>query len=176
MWLMDPYLDLIVWYTPEGGIYGFQLCYDKEGEERSLTWLNTGSFTHTRIDSGEGGALQAKCTPIPVAGGVYDYERVRREFLARSVLIDPNIRQFVLLKLAEANLAKLPPNARNGIYLQQNSRETGPLSEEEFLEHVRYAGLSPNQLLRIDGETEWRRISEFFPNQFPSTPRLKRSI
>jgi len=102
MWMMDPYMDLIIWYLPDGGMYGFQLCYDKEHDERSLTWLHTGSFTHTRIDSGETGALDAKCTPMPVAGGLYDYEEVRQQFEKRSVLIDPKLRAVVLLKLAEA--------------------------------------------------------------------------
>ncbi len=82
MWMMDPYMDLIFWYLPDGGIYGFQLCYDKESDERSLTWLHYGSFTHTRIDSGETGALDAKASPVPVAGGFYDYAQLRKQFEA----------------------------------------------------------------------------------------------
>jgi hypothetical protein len=171
MWMMDPYMDLIVWYLPDGGLYGFQLCYDKGGDERSLTWLHTGVFTHTRMDSGEAGPLDAKATPMPVAGGLYDYDEVRRQFQKRSALIDPKLSEFVLLKLGEANLAKLPAAAGLGIFLKQEGGETGPVSEAELLELLRYSGLSSGQLLRFEGESGWRRISEFFPDQFPSAPR-----
>jgi len=168
---MDTYMDLIIWYLSDGGIYGFQLCYDKEADERSLTWLHTGSFTHTRIDSGETGPMEAKCTPMPVAGGIYDYAVVRQEFLSRSVLMEPELSGFVLLKLAEANLAKLPESAGRGIYLKHENGESGPISEEELLERIRYGGLVSAQELRFHGELEWRRLSDFFPDQFPSAPR-----
>ena len=36
-WFTDSYFDLIVWYERDGAtLAGFQLCYDKEGEERAL--------------------------------------------------------------------------------------------------------------------------------------------
>lgn len=173
MWLMDRYMDLIIWYLADGGIYGFQLCYDKEGDERSLTWLHTGAFTHTRIDSGDTGPMDAKCTPMPVVGGSYDYAAVRQEFLNRSVLIDPELSAFVLVKLAEANLAKLPESAEGGIFLKHESGESGPLSEEELLESIRYGGIVATQEVRFHGEVEWRQLSDFFPDQFPSAPRGK---
>jgi hypothetical protein len=28
-WLSDDYFDLIVWYTSDDTVHGFQLCYDK---------------------------------------------------------------------------------------------------------------------------------------------------
>lgn len=172
MWLMDRYMDLILWYLPDGGIYGFQLCYDKEGDERSLTWLHTGAFTHTRIDSGESGPMDAKCTPMPVAGGFYDYAGVRREFLNRSVLMDSKLSEFVLLKLAEACLAKLPQCAERGVFLKHENGETGPLSEQALLESIRYGGLVPEQMLRFEGTLEWRPLHDFFPDQFPSVRQM----
>ena len=170
MWMMDAYMDLIVWYLPDGGLYGFQLCYDKQGEERSLTWVHTGSFTHTRIDSGESGPLDAKGTPTPVEGGGYDYNHVREQFQKRSVLIDPKLSAFVLLKLGEATLSKLPVRAESGLFLKQETAEKGPISEAELLELIRYSGLSSGQLLRFQRETEWYPVAEFFPNHFPSAP------
>lgn len=168
---MDGYMDLIVWYLPDGGLYGFQLCYDKQGEERSLTWIHTGSFTHTRIDPGESGPLDAKGTPMPVAGGVYDYDQVREQFQKRSVLVDPKLSAFVLLKLGEATLAKLPACAESGIFLKQETGEKGPIFEGKLLELIRYSGLPSGQLLRFEGETEWHLMAEFLPNHFPSLPR-----
>jgi len=173
MWLMDAYMDLIIWYLPDGGIYGFQLCYDKERDERSLTWTHSESFTHTRIDSGETNPLHAKGTPLPVAGGQYDYEEVRQQFQKRAALIDPRLSAFVLSKLGAATLANLPECAGCGIFLKQDSGETGPLSEAELLECIIHVGLVAEQWVRFGEKREWHGISEFFPNQFPSKPRRK---
>lgn len=172
---MDPYMDLIIWYFPDGGIYGFQLSYDKEGDERCLTWLHTGSFTHTRIDSGEAGPLDAKCTPVPVAGGLFDQDEVRKQFEKRSALIDPSLRSLVLLKLAEATLAKLPAVAEQSIFLKNEAGETGPFSEAELVSQIQLTGLPAGQMLRLGDERVWRSISEYFPNQFPSKPRTIQS-
>jgi len=37
-WFTDDYFDLIVWYGDQNAMIGFQLCYDKQGKERALTW------------------------------------------------------------------------------------------------------------------------------------------
>ena len=37
IWMMDDYMDLIVWHLPDGGWYGFQTCYAKEIKERTRT-------------------------------------------------------------------------------------------------------------------------------------------
>ena len=102
-WMLDDFLDLIVWYQPDGSVYGFQLCYDKLADERALTWIHTGKFTHDRIDDGEGRAARAKGTPVLLGGGDFDYETLRKEFLNRSTAIDSEIRELVLSKMAEAN-------------------------------------------------------------------------
>jgi hypothetical protein len=46
--MADDYFDLIVWYEPDGGVHGFQLCYDKPGRERALTWTLVDGFRHGR--------------------------------------------------------------------------------------------------------------------------------
>ncbi len=168
MWMIDSYMDLIVWYLPDGNLYGFQLCYDKEREERSLTWLHTGSFTHTRMDSGETSPLDAKATPMPVAGGLYDFKKLRQQFHDRSALIDPDLSAFVLLKLTEATLAKLPTNATHGIFVKSDSGELGPLSKDELVERIQTSEFPADPLLRFDGDSQWHCVSEFFPDQFPS--------
>ena len=37
-WFSDDYFDLIVWLGNGHEIIGFQLCYDKFGIERALSW------------------------------------------------------------------------------------------------------------------------------------------
>lgn len=170
MWMMDAYMDLIIWYLPDGGLYGFQLCYDKEHEERCLTWRHTGAFTHTRIDSGETNPLNAKGTPMALAGGSYDHREVHQQFQNRSPLIDQALRTFVLLKLTEATLAKLPASEGRSFFLKEHSGEMGPLSKEGLLERFRAFGIPTELSLRFEGESVWRPLSDFFPDQFASTP------
>lgn len=96
-------MDLIVWLDPNDQFHGFQLCYDKTGKERALTWVNTHGFCHHAIDSGET-YPSANCTPILVADGCMPVEMIRREFLQRSNELDPKVRELVLTKLGEYGL------------------------------------------------------------------------
>jgi hypothetical protein len=99
-WLGDDYFDLIVWYENDGSIHGFQLCYDKPGQERSLIWTLKRGFVHTGIDEGEQTPF-ANCTPILVPDGVFPAALVREQFNRRSSQIDELIREFVLAKIQE---------------------------------------------------------------------------
>ena len=99
-WISDDYFDLIVWYEPGGGIHGFQLCYDKSGQERALTWTREGGFQHTAIDSGETDP-NANRTPVLIADSAFPAEQVRGEFIARSKLLPAEIRDLVLEKIGE---------------------------------------------------------------------------
>ena len=105
-WLSDDYFDLIVWYEPGGSIHGFQLCYDKPGRERALTWVHTGGFTHKSVDSGEQ-MFSANLSPILVPDGTFPSALVREQFLNRCDRIDESIRRLVLTKLDDfASLCK----------------------------------------------------------------------
>jgi hypothetical protein len=99
-WLTDDYFDLIVWYEPGGDIHGFQLCYDKPGRERALTWTHRRGFTHMAIDSGEQ-APTANRTPVLVPDGLFDAPLVRQHFLNHCARIDAPIRELVLAKIDE---------------------------------------------------------------------------
>ncbi|MDR3460292.1 MAG: hypothetical protein P4N60_22920 [Verrucomicrobiae bacterium] len=99
-WLTDDYFDLIVWYEPGGGIHGFQLCYDKTGRERALTWTQSRGFAHNSVDSGET-APTANLTPVLVPDGAFHGAPVREQFLSRCTQIDELIRKFVLGKIDE---------------------------------------------------------------------------
>jgi hypothetical protein len=167
-WMLDDYLDLIIWYQPDGSIYGFQLAYDKLGDERALTWLHTGRFSHCRIDDGEGGGgTFAKGTPMLLAGGEFDYELVKKEFIQRSVKIDPEIRELVLSKLAEANLAGFQHKPLVEYYLKQGDHEMGPFTRDEIIDQIRYAHLSGTQLIRVGVEKNWAPVATYFPDAFP---------
>ena len=110
-WIADEYFDLIVWYEVDQTIHGFQLCYDKPGRKRALTWTRPGGFRHSgggsprspdvdAIDSGESRPT-ANRSPILIPDGTFPAPDVRREFLTRSTQLPPEIRELVLARIAE---------------------------------------------------------------------------
>jgi len=99
-WMSDDYMDLIIWFEADGRVHGFQLCYDKTGEERALTWVATRGFSHHAVESGDTNP-NANCTPILVADGHMPVEAVSREFTRRSAELEPEIRKLVTARLDE---------------------------------------------------------------------------
>jgi hypothetical protein len=102
-WFSDDYFDMIVWYDGprrhRSHISGFQLCYDRGGYERALTWTRDHSYSHEKVDTGEGGPSVMKSTPILVADGVFDSSGVAERFREASTGVDPDIADLVLKKL-----------------------------------------------------------------------------
>ena len=106
-WFGDSYFDLIVWLDEAGGPAGFQLCYDKGNEERALTWTVDSGFIHRRVDDGESLLEKRKRTPVLVADGVVDSDRLARRFTEHCGKIEPEIVTFVDRKLRECGLAEI---------------------------------------------------------------------
>ena len=100
-WFTDAYFDLIVWYQRDGcEITGFQLCYDKQREERALTWHRDRGFDHKRIDDGEVSG-RMKMTPVLVPDGAFDSAAIAERFRRESAEIEPEIRQLVYSRLKQ---------------------------------------------------------------------------
>jgi hypothetical protein len=111
-WFTDEYFDLIVWYDdtgdraaargrhgkPGSSLKGFQLCYDKAGNERALTWTTEHGFQHNRIDSGETPG-RAKMTPVIVADGEFSGDAIAELFRREAAHIDPALAGFVYSKV-----------------------------------------------------------------------------
>ncbi len=99
-WFSDSYFDLIVWYEQEGtAISGFQLCYDKDRDERALTWRRGQGFDHKRIDDGDVSG-RMKMTPVLIPDGFFDHAAIAERFHRESKKIDPQIRDLVYEKLS----------------------------------------------------------------------------
>jgi len=94
-WFSSLELDLIVWLDAQAQPIGFQLCYDKTGRERALTWRPQRGFEHDLVDSGEHGNPRYKGTPILRRDDGFDRDRVQRAFLAAADDIPHQIRAFV---------------------------------------------------------------------------------
>jgi len=100
-WFTDQDFDLIIWYTDDKMLDGFQLCYDKQSKERCITWRKSGSYVHTGVDDGEQGHQTNKMSPILVADGLFDKWSVSKEFKLVSKKMDPVVANFVHRKLVE---------------------------------------------------------------------------
>ncbi len=69
-WFVSRDLDLLVWFSTNDEIYGFQLRSGEGESEEALTWMADRGFLLSRVDDGEGvGAGKPKKTPMLVEGG-----------------------------------------------------------------------------------------------------------
>ena len=68
-----------VYFKEDGGIFGFQLCYDLNKNEHAFTWRKDEGFAHNLIDDGEGTPFK-NMTPILVPDGVFPFEHIRKKF------------------------------------------------------------------------------------------------
>ena len=96
-WFTDEYFDLIVWYEDAKhptAPRGFQLCYDKNGRERALTWTREHGFQHNRVDSGEIPG-HSKMSPVIVADGEFSGDVVSERFRREAAAIDRTLADFV---------------------------------------------------------------------------------
>lgn len=99
-WFEDEFFDLIVWYDEHQGIVGFQLCYDKSGNEHALTFLEERGYSHHRIDAGGKSVWETKA-PVLTAGGAFPQQRVVESFVAGSKAIDSSVADYVVQKIKE---------------------------------------------------------------------------
>lgn len=100
-WFSSSDEDLIVWYSADGKIFGFQLCYDRQGRERALTWNSEHGFAHNLIDDGEAVGMAHKQSPILVTDGIFDAAAISEHFCEICQWVPKDIVDFVSGKLAE---------------------------------------------------------------------------
>ena len=99
-WFEDGYFELIVWEDDSGGVRGFQLCYERYGNERILTWKDDTGFDHEKIDDSRAmGSMPA--TAILVPDGLFPADRIIERFRKSAATIEKGIAEFVLGKLVE---------------------------------------------------------------------------
>jgi len=99
-WFQDEYFDLFTWQDKTGQITCFQLCYDRLGNERVISWDNERGFAHHRIDDGEA-SPHKNMSPVFVKDGIFPYQQVRTKFLEASPQITSQIYTFIIQKLNE---------------------------------------------------------------------------
>lgn len=100
-WFSSDEFDLIVWLADDRRITGFELCYDKRGFEKSISWGDETGFRHMAVDDGEQRPGKHKATPILVQDGLFDASRVYADFQAVSHTLPEEIAGFVLSALKQ---------------------------------------------------------------------------
>jgi hypothetical protein len=95
-WFSSNEFDLIVWFSDDERLFGFELCYDKHGNERSIRWSHSGGFQHMAVDDGERNLGKYKETPILIADGIFDARQVYSDFSEVSHMLPEEIAEYVL--------------------------------------------------------------------------------
>lgn len=97
-WFTDEQMDLFVWSGENESFSGYQLSYDKTIDEKAITYKPNNGYLHNAIDDGTRPG-QYPSSPMLVADGFFDAERVRVEFLRRATDLDERVVRFVDLSL-----------------------------------------------------------------------------
>lgn len=97
-WFSSEEMDLFIWYE-NNKIISFQLCYDKEKNEKAISWHKDKGLQHQRVDDGENRPGHYKATPILVQNGRYELNDIITKFKFYSQNILTEISEFVLKKL-----------------------------------------------------------------------------
>lgn len=100
-WFFSERCDLIVWLDERGEPEGFQFCYDKDAEERALSWRPQVGVSHMKVDKGRSIYGRGGGTPFLVPDGRYDAARMLRLFEAEAALVPPEVVGLVVAKLRE---------------------------------------------------------------------------
>ena len=100
-WFHSENFDLIVWLSDDQGFSGFELCYDKQRSEHSIAWSKPRGFTHMAVDDGEQRPGKYKASPVLVADGRFDAQRVYASFLTASTALPREVAIFVLKALRQ---------------------------------------------------------------------------
>ncbi len=98
-WFQDDYFDLFIWQDPTN-IISFQLCYDRMGRERVVSWDEDRGFGHHSIDDGES-SPHKNMTPVFVMDGAFCSDEVLPKFTEAYPFLPQDIADFVLQKLIE---------------------------------------------------------------------------
>lgn len=102
-WFTDnEYWDLYVWTAENKNIIGFQLCYNKDFDEKALTWIKGKEFSHKTVNPGDiDSNSNRRGTPILVPDGYFNKESIRERFLRDAGKIESHIRDLVAKKILE---------------------------------------------------------------------------
>jgi hypothetical protein len=96
-WFNDELLDLFVWQDEDGRIIGFQLCFDKDADERALTYSEANGYLLEDVQA-EGSSLDMG-SPVLANVSTLPFPRLLAQFAERGAEIDSRVFRHVMEKL-----------------------------------------------------------------------------
>lgn len=96
--MADEELELIVWFSPDGAVSGFQLTSSQDEREHCFLWTTGSGAKVARVDWGEDKTGRNR-TPILVYVDEFPMEAMIKAFGSRSGCLDPEIKDLVSEKL-----------------------------------------------------------------------------
>jgi|GEM_PF-296920 len=164
-WFQNAFFDLYVWSNDSDELLGFQLCYEKGGDQRALRFSRELGCQHEGVDQPEdkpGRSMSA----IFVANGVLDADALCARFTQDAIEIPAPIREYVIEQL--------------GMYEGPNNRDTPAVNDEEMF---RLLGSNPEKLAQLAKlfASDHQRLAEalgaaFSSNAFAAARPLLHSI
>lgn len=94
-WFSSADFDLFVQCADGPGFVGFQLYYDKALHERAIIYREATGFCHVAVDDGEQRPGKYKASPVLLADGAVDVERVYAAFSASCADLPEDVADYV---------------------------------------------------------------------------------
>lgn len=153
-WFQNAFFDLYIWSSHAGELLGFQLCYEKDGDQRALRYSSESGYQHEGVDQPEdkpGRSMSA----IFVANGALDANALGARFAQDAIEIPARIRDFVVERLGNYDAA-----GNDGV-------TTLAIDDDEMF---RLLGRNPDKLAQLAQlfATEHRRLVEALDTAFSS--------
>ncbi len=98
-WFNDELLDLFVWYDAGGRIAGFQLCFDKDKQERAWTYTDENGYSLDDVDAD--GSAWDMSSPVLVPGTEFPRVRLLAQLGERGEALDRRLFEYLTEKLKE---------------------------------------------------------------------------
>ncbi|MDH5180944.1 MAG: hypothetical protein OEZ39_15645 [Gammaproteobacteria bacterium] len=100
-WFFDHYFDLFIWESESSEIVAFQLCFEKKGVEKALSWSTDAGFKHLQVHNAGIKYGSHKMSPVMYSTEWFQLTPVKYTFLESSAEIDRQVKNFVIEKLVE---------------------------------------------------------------------------
>lgn len=101
VWYCDDNWDLVIWINSDQTPRGFQICYDKDDDEKALTFVH-GEFSHELVDEGND---NPHTNHSPVVGGgeiKFDGKAILKEFEKKGEFVEKIYFDYIKTNLSKA--------------------------------------------------------------------------
>ncbi len=98
-WFWNNYLDLVVWFDDSDEIIGFQLYYDRHGDQTALTWKEPFGYSQDNFEVREDAMGMYKAGCFAGFTEVFEKEKIADVLRKESCAVDKRIVDFVHKKI-----------------------------------------------------------------------------